>query len=72
MGPSVLFYFRKDEHLIPFSIGKRQCLGESLAKAQLFIFITGIRKLYIFITGIRKLYIFITGIRKLCIIGYVS
>jgi len=33
---------RKDDHLIPFSIGKRQCLGETLAKAELFLFFTGI------------------------------
>jgi hypothetical protein len=32
----------KDEHLIPFSIGRRQCLGETLAKAELFLFFTGI------------------------------
>ena len=33
---------KKDDHLIPFSIGKRQCLGETLAKAELFLFFTGL------------------------------
>jgi len=33
---------KKDDHLVPFSIGKRQCLGETLAKSELFIFFGGI------------------------------
>jgi len=33
---------KKDDHLIPFSIGKRQCLGETLAKTELFLFFTGL------------------------------
>ena len=33
---------KMDDHLIPFSIGKRQCLVETLAKAELFLFFTSL------------------------------
>ena len=40
---------RRDEHFIPFSIGKRQCLGETLAKTELFLFFTGLVQQFTFL-----------------------
>ena len=39
---------KKDEHFIPFLTGKRQCLGETLAKTELFLFFTGLVQQYKF------------------------
>lgn len=33
---------KKVEELVPFSIGKRQCMGESLARSELFLFLANI------------------------------
>ncbi|XP_039248612.2 cytochrome P450 2H2-like [Styela clava] len=34
--------FIKSNHVIPFSVGPRHCLGEQLARMEVFIFLTGI------------------------------
>ena len=34
--------FRRDERVIPFQTGKRVCPGESLARAELFLFLVGL------------------------------
>lgn len=35
-------HFVDDEQVIPFSIGKRYCLGQSLAEKEFFLFFTGL------------------------------
>ncbi|KAI6172740.1 (pine wood nematode) hypothetical protein [Aphelenchoides besseyi] len=42
---------KRCEELMPFSLGKRQCLGESLARTELFLFIANLCNLYKFLPG---------------------
>ena len=46
----------KNKHFIPFSIGKRQCLGETLAKTELFLFFTGLVQQYTFLPEVEGVY----------------
>jgi len=41
--------FVKDDHCIPFMIGKRYCPGQSLAMHQLFLFLTGLLQSFSFL-----------------------
>ena len=34
--------YKQDEHVIPFGIGKRYCLGQTLAEKEYFLFLVGI------------------------------
>ena len=34
--------FKQDEHVIPFGVGKRYCLGQTLAEKEYFLFLVGI------------------------------
>jgi cytochrome P450 len=42
-------HFVKDEHCIPFMIGKRFCPGQMLAQHQLFLFLTGLLQQFSFL-----------------------
>ena len=35
-------HFHHDERVIPFSVGRRYCLGQPLAEKEVFLFLTGI------------------------------
>lgn len=39
---------QKNENLIPFSIGKRVCPGETLARVEIFLFFVGMVQSFVF------------------------
>jgi len=43
--------FNKADDFIPFSLGKRQCLGEALARMEMFLFVTNLFHRYEFLPG---------------------
>ncbi|XP_077971871.1 cytochrome P450 2B19-like [Styela clava] len=55
--------FCSSRHVIPFSIGLRHCMGEQLARMELFVFLTGIiQKLKVFPDPVKPLPSFYEGI----------
>ena len=40
--------FKSNDHLIPFSVGKRFCLGQSLAEKEYFLFFAGLLQKFSF------------------------
>ncbi|KAI6206167.1 (pine wood nematode) hypothetical protein [Aphelenchoides besseyi] len=42
---------KRSDELMPFSLGKRQCLGEGIARAELFLFIANLCNAYKFYAG---------------------
>lgn len=47
---------KKDDHFIPFSTGKRQCLGETLAKTEFFLFFTSLVQQFRFLPEVEGQY----------------
>ena len=43
--------FKNDDHLIPFSVGKRYCLGQSLAEKEYFLFFANLVQSFNFSTA---------------------